>query len=129
MSQDIESVKELLRVYLSQIQSELDRLANNYDALTSSVRDIERNTDISIAEIRKDINSLGTITQDNKSEIKAIKTRLEVGEDVQQVKWTEQDIRNKGTDKKDNTILGLLITAITIVLGLVITTIWKIWFP
>lgn len=132
MTVELESVKALLDAHLTALRLEIQRLANNYDAITRTVQSLENNTNVSIAEIRKDINSMGGKLDGQGTEIKAVKQRIEIGEDVQQEKWGKQEIINEaqktineGIKSLGNRVVAIFVTAITILLGLWLTGIWE----
>jgi archaellum component FlaC len=129
MTTEIEGIKALLDAHLSNLRGELSRLATNYDQINSIVQNIQRNTNVAIAEINKDISRLHEDTKQQGEEIKSIKSRIEIGEDVQQGKWILQDDRNKRQDERSKAILGLQIGAIATFITLAIATFWNKLFP
>ena len=129
MSVEIEGIKALLDAHLTNIRGELGRLATNYDAITKTVQSIENNTNVAIAKIEKDISNIGIKVDGQEGEIKAIKQRIEINEDVQIEKWTKQESINTVAEKKDNRIVGLQLGAIGTFIALAVATIWNKLFP
>jgi chromosome segregation ATPase len=129
MSAEIDGIKALLDAHLTNLRSELQRLATNYDQINATVQEIQRNTNVAIAEIRKDITSLQNENRTHSEEIKAIKQRIEINEDIQQEDRIKQKERNDRADKKSSTIANLLIGAIGTFITLAIATLWKTFFP
>lgn len=128
MSVEIDGIKALLDAHLTNLGGQLQRLATNYDQINSTVQEIQRNTNVAIAEIRKDVASLQNEQKASKEEITAIKQRIEINEDVQQENWIKQKDRNERADKKDTTITNLLLGAIATFITLAIATLWKYLF-
>ena len=129
MTTEIEGIKALLDIHMTNIRGELLKLSTSYEGIRSQVDHIGRTTDVAIAEIKKDVTSLQDKTKLINDEVNAVKHRIDINDDVQIERWTEQGTRNKIADTKDNRIIGLLLSAIGVVIMLVITQFWRVIFP
>lgn len=136
MTTDFDSVKAILDSRLSDIRFELQRMANNYDSLTKTVQNLENRTSVEIAKIEKDVTNVGGKVDSQSIDIKAIKSRIEIGEDVQQEKWAKQEVIN--SDQKtinenaktlSGRIVGVLFGAVSVFIGLLINYFWQRIFP
>jgi len=94
MVSDLEGVKALISVYMEQIGGQLTRLSDQYETLTDKVAKIDNSTVASLARMEADINNLGNQSRVYVDEIKSIKLRLEIHEDVEQEKWAKQQLAN-----------------------------------
>lgn len=128
MSTEFEGIKALLDAHLSNLRNELSKLTSNYDSIRDNVQSLKNNTDVAIAEMRKDIRSLENRQLATEEEVKAIKNRVEIGEDVQQGKWTVLETEKKIADKKQTTIIGLLVGAIATTISLILSSLYNYFF-
>lgn len=135
MADDISTIKEILNIHLDNIRGEIARVAASQEKQNAIIQDIVKDS----IERRKDIEALKTNQAITNQEMDAVKKRFEIHEDVQVAKWNEQtkkweeqaivnnnqENRNKAIDKKENINIGLLITAITTSIGIIVQQFWK----
>lgn len=121
----IDGIKALLDAHLTNIRGELARLSGHIESVDKIAQRLERDTNVMIAEIRKDITSHDLRIKTSEDEIKAIKSRIEINEDVQLEKWTKQDGINQGAKNRDDNLTKLLLGALSTFIALVIATIWN----
>lgn len=125
---DLTAIKELLDTHLRNINERLKELAEHYYKIQTDVIQIKGNTEVAIANLYKDIVALEKSIAINRDEIKGIKTRMEIAEEVRAERWTDeekrwvaQDIRTKEENKKDasleNWIRGLGLILATLILS------------
>lgn len=121
----IEGIKALLDAHLNNLRGELTRLNGHIESVDKIVQRIERDTNVTIAEIKKDILNHDRQIQETEQEVKAIKSRIEINEDVQLEKWTKQDVSNENARKRASYITNLLLGALSTFIALLIGTLWN----
>ena len=129
MTAELDGIKALLDAHLTNLNHKLDKLSNNYESIRATVQSIENQTGVAIAEVKKDINSIGAKTDENREELKAIKLRIEVDEDTQLERWTRQNQLNEAATKREGRTTNLQVGAIGTFIALAIATLWERLFP